>query len=92
VVVDCEATFEKSVKAKAIRIGLAIPRAHESLVYRVRIKTHDGFLLKRQGALDFSGNPRGEIPLKGKWIKRVKLRLLPSFLPYIHLRRLEIRG
>ncbi len=92
VAIDCLATFEEPVNGLKLRVELALPHAHEAVVYRIRTRTSSGTSLKRQGALEFKGNPYGELELPGHWVEKVRVRLAPAYLPYLNVRTLELLG
>jgi hypothetical protein len=92
VAVQCDAEFPRPTAVRRLRIALNLPKATETLVYRVRITMEDGASYKQQGVLEFRDNPNGEIPLPGGPIKRVNIRLVPSFLPYLNVRALDLRS
>ena len=84
--------FEEPVSEVRLRLELTLPHAHEAVVYRVRTRTSGGVSLKRQGAIEFKANPYGEITLPGHWIEKVKLRLVPAYLPYLNIKALKLLG
>ena len=69
-----------------------LPRAAESLVYRLETTTKTGTNLSRQGTVELRGNPRVELPVPGHWSTQVSVRLVPSHLPYLNLVSLELLG
>ena len=92
ITIDCRASFPQPLDGGYVRIELKIPHADESLVYRIRMKTIAGRLRRRHGAIDFRGNPYGEIRLPADGVRKLSLRLTPAFLPYLHIKDLEIRS
>ncbi len=92
IAINCRASFPQALDGGFVRIELKIPHADESLVYRIRTKTIAGKLRRRHGAIDFRENPRGEIRLPADGVRKLSLRLTPAFLPYLHLKALEIRS
>lgn len=90
--VDCRAEFAEPLRIERLRVVANLPHANESLVYRLESRTDAGAYLSRQGTLEFRGNPHGEIPVPGHWSTAVTVRLVPSHLPYLNLRALELLG
>jgi hypothetical protein len=52
----------------------------------------DGSSFTKQGVLEFRDNPYGELALPAGAVRRVTLRLVPAFLPYLNVRALELRS
>ncbi|MFP6626224.1 MAG: hypothetical protein VCA74_04085 [Deltaproteobacteria bacterium] len=92
VAVDCSVSFDTPQPAAFLRVVANLPRAREALVYRVAVTTENGTLLSRQGLIDFTGNPNATLRLPGHWLRRIDLRLVPAYLPYLNLKALEVRG
>jgi len=92
VAVACRARFDEPAGVAWLRVVAHLPRAHEALVYRIAVTTPTGKVLRRQGALELRDNPYGEIRLPALRATRVRLRLVPAYLPFLNLRALELRG
>ncbi len=92
VAVDCSVSFDQPQPAAFLRVVANLPRAREALVYRVAVTTENGTVLSRQGLIDFTGNPNATLRLPGHWLRRIELRLVPAYLPYLNLKALEVRG
>lgn len=92
VAVDCRARFSESVRIARLRLELNLPRAEEAIVYRVFVKSGDGKRLRRQGVIEFRDNPNGELALPPVDATRVRMRILPAYLPYLNLRGLALLG
>ncbi len=90
--IDCAAYLSAPTRASRLRIELHAPRAHEALVYRMEARTADGTAVRRRGVLEFRGSGSGEIPLPAEELTELRLRLLPAYLPYLHLREIELRS
>lgn len=91
VVVECSIRFPEPTLVGRLRVGAHLPRSDESIVYRIVARTPSGKRLRRSGALEFRGNPYGELRLPALHATQVKVRLTPAYLPYLNLTSLEIR-
>jgi hypothetical protein len=91
VLVDCSVRFPEPTLVGRLRMGAHLPRSDEAIVYRIVVRTAAGKLLRRSGALEFRGNPYGELRLPALHATRIKLRLAPAYLPYLNLTSLEVR-
>ncbi len=91
VAVDCVARIERGVRGGLLRIGLALPRAREALIFRVTAAGPGGKRTRRHGALEFRENPVGEIRLPDVETDRLRVRLAPAYLPYLNLTMLSWR-
>lgn len=87
--VDCVARTERDVRGGLLRIGLALPRAREALIFRVTAAGPGGKRTRRHGALEFRENPVGEIRLPDIETDRLRVRLAPAYLPYLNLKTLS---
>ena len=74
-----------------LRIEMVLPRASEAIVYRVSMFTEQGTIIRKHGALEFRGNPYGEIRLPDVKSRKLRVRLAPAYLPYLNVRALEWR-
>jgi hypothetical protein len=92
VAIGCRARFSESVRATRLRLELNLPRAEEALVYRISVATGEGKRLHRQGVIEFRDNPNGEIALPPVDVKKIRMRILPAYLPYLNLRGLALLG
>jgi hypothetical protein len=92
VAINCRARFSESVRIARLRLELNLPRAEEALVYRISVKSSEGKRLRRQGVIEFLDNPNGEIALPPVEATRVRMRILPAYLPYLNLRGLALLG
>ncbi|MFP6610146.1 MAG: hypothetical protein VCB80_08240 [Deltaproteobacteria bacterium] len=90
--VTCTAKFDGARQVERLRVVANLPRAAESLVYRIETTTKTGTNLSRQGTVELRGNPRVELPVPGHWSTQVSVRLVPSHLPYLNLVSLELLG
>lgn len=87
--IRCTAEFETPRDLSRLRISARLPRAGEALVYRVLMRG-PGQRFRRHGALEFKGNPHGEIRLRARAVNRVEITLAPAYLPYLNLESLEL--
>lgn len=92
VAIDCKAEFPRPTPVGKIRIELNLPKANEALVYRARIEMTDGDVFKRQGVVEFRENPNAELSVPPGTVERVRLRLVPAYLPYLNARALDLRS
>lgn len=92
VTVDCTAEFPRATPVGRMRVSLNLPKASEALVYRARVEMTDGGVFKRQGVLEFKENPNGELLLPEGLVRRVEVRLVPAFLPYLNALALDLRS
>ncbi len=89
--IRCTAEFETPRNLSRLRISARLPRAGEALVYRVLMRG-PGQRFRRHGALEFKGNPHGEIRLRAHAVDRVEITLAPAYLPYLNLESIELLG
>jgi len=89
--IRCTAEFETPRNLSRLRISARLPRAGEALVYRVLMRG-PGQRIRRHGALEFKGNPHGEIRLRARAVDRVEITLAPAYLPYLNLESIELLG
>lgn len=92
VVVRCRSELGEPSHTAVLRIVPHLPKAHEVLVYSLRLQTVDGKTKKRQGSIEFRGNPNGEIRVSAEGVTDVDVTLVASYLPYLNLEALELRG
>jgi hypothetical protein len=92
VVINCEAKFPRATPIGRLRISLNLPKASEALVYRAKIEMSDGEVFERQGVVEFNENPNGELLLPPGSVVRVRIRLVPAYLPYLNAEMLELRS
>lgn len=92
VVIDCEATFPLPTQVGMMRIALNLPKASEALVYHAAVEMSDGKVLRRQGIIEFRENPNAELILPRGMIRKVRVRLVPAYLPYLNASALDLRS
>jgi hypothetical protein len=91
VTVDCVARPLVAERGGRLRIAMVLPRANEAIVYRISMFTEQGMIIRKHGALDFRGNPDGEIRLPDVTSRKLRVRLAPAYLPYLNVEALEWR-
>ena len=75
-----------------MRIALNLPKASEALVYHAAVEMSDGKVLRRQGIIEFRENPNAELILPRGMIRKVRVRLVPAYLPYLNASALDLRS
>jgi hypothetical protein len=90
VAVNCAARWPRAIRASRLRLELNLPKSDEALLYRIAVTSQDGKRLRKQGVVEFHGNPNAEIALPAVEMTKIRFRILPAYLPYLNLRGLAL--
>ena len=87
---SCVARLPRAIRASRLRLELNLPKSDEALLYRISVTSRDGKRLRKQGVVEFRGNPNAEIALPPVEMTKIRFRILPAYLPYLNLRGLAL--
>jgi hypothetical protein len=86
----CTVAFAQPEQVEALRVRLHLPRAREAVVFAVRARGQRRCV--RTGALVAAGEQAGRVELRCGAVRRLRVRLVPAFLPYLSLTDVEVLG
>jgi hypothetical protein len=88
----CRVRFSPPRPVGALRVRAHLPHAREALVFDAAASGPEGTCTRRSGVVELGDGSARTIDLECAKTSEVTIRLVPSFLPYLNLRELEVVG